>query len=95
MFVGVSAVSQFEGDEFSEAEVTDAWDKVEEDTLAVPLGVQGEVLIGSVLEVVHEGEAERVVGIALVAFEVMKEGIWHFAQDDAGLEGVVEGAAHA
>ena len=89
------AIGEFEGDEFAEAEVTDARDEVEEDALAVPFGMQGKVLIGSVLEVVHEGEAEGVVGIALVAFEMVEEGIWHFAQDDAGLEGVIEGAAHA
>ena len=72
-------IGEFEGDEFAEAEVTDARDEVEEDTLAVPFGVQGEVLIGSVLEVVHEREAEGVVGIALVAFEMVEEGIWYFA----------------
>ena len=47
-------------------EPTDTRDEIEEDTLAVPFGLQGYVFVREQLVAVEEREAVRVVGVALV-----------------------------
>ena len=93
--VGKVTVSQFERDQFAKTEVTDTRDEVKENTLTIPFGMQREVFIGSVLEIIHQGKTERIIGIALVALKMVQKWIWHLPKYYTRQKSIIERSTHA
>ena len=77
--VGEIAVGKFETDQLAQTQIAHARDKVKENTLSVPLGMQRHVTVGSILKIIHQRETIGVVGIALVSLEMVQHRIWHLA----------------